>query len=118
MDSVILVETEQYDIQNICISYMNSVFSTSSDTTHFSVYRFLQTPIFSYTIGGVPIYTYIMMLLTILSLAIITILEKSELEEKPTSISSSIMSVLSPASTGETSSIIGGRKKKGNQRKR
>jgi len=95
----------------------NATFSTSSDNGHLTVYRVFQQPVFSYSIGGIPLYAYIMILLTTGILAIITIMEKGVIPgvtappgaepSPPSSISQNMEDVeKSPEST------VGGRRKK------
>jgi hypothetical protein len=52
------------------------LFSYSSDNTNDSVFRFIQMPILSHSIGGLPVYSYLLMFFTIIILAAVTIMEK------------------------------------------
>jgi hypothetical protein len=92
-----------YVIKTYIVGVWNYWFSLSVDNTHMSVFRLFQQPIFSYSIGGLPIYAFLLMFLTTALLAMITIMEKGAIpgETVPPSV---------PPSAAP--STVGGRRKK------
>ena len=99
-----------YEMQVYIAGIWNYIFSYSSDNTHSSVFLFFHQPIFSYSIGGLPVYTYLMMFFTILLLAVITLMEKGAVpgETAPTS---------SPSVKETAIPTIGGKRRSKSHRK-
>jgi len=103
-----------YAIQVYLLGVWNYIFSYSVDNSHSSVFRMFQQPIFAYSVGGIPIYAYIMMFVTISILAIVTIMEKGVIpgETAPLSAEPAPPATVGGAGISFLSKVLGGKKRK------